>query len=446
VLKILQRYVLREVLVPAAMALGILTFLVLTRTIFTESDQFAGVLSLGASLRLLVYILPTFLTLTVPMALLVGVLLGIGRLTVDSEIKACRTHGVNLFRTFLPVLVLAAGMAALEVWNGLYFAPRMMGRSFAMVQEVAYNLVNALEPGKFQGDLNFQGRSAVLYFQDKDPDTGVMSKIYVSLDTPAGGLDAIGGGGKTNARKRPAADAASPTSATLAAADPTSATRAATPPGGDESLVKTLLLATTGEITSDQRERRAALTLHNGTVHFLRSRNDPRYTVGEFGTMTLSMNLGGNGDSDLGDWRKTAIARTYGEIDDHVDALWKSLPESARLSPRSQVATLTKGNSVREKILDIWFLRAEQYSRISVALACFAFVLIGVPLAVYIRPSGKAVGISIAFALFMVYYGFLYSGVHLIRNGLPIGTFLVFLPIGLLLVLGAVFLYRVVRR
>jgi len=79
-------------------------------------------------------------------------------------------------------------------------------------------------------------------------------------------------------------------------------------------------------------------------------------------------------------------------------------------------------------------------------LACFAFVLIGVPLAVYIRPSGKAVGISISFALFMVYYGFLYSGVHLVRKGLPIGPFLVFLPIGLLVLLGAVFLYRVVRR
>ena len=71
--------------------------------------------------------------------------------------------------------------------------------------------------------------------------------------------------------------------------------------------------------------------------------------------------------------------------------------------------------------------------------------MIGVPLAVYIRPSGKAVGVSISFALFMVYYGFHYTGVHLVSKGLAIGPFVVLLPIVLLVGVGAVLLYRLVR-
>jgi lipopolysaccharide export LptBFGC system permease protein LptF len=59
VLGILQRYVLREVLWPTGMSLAILTFLLLVRTVFTESDEIAGTLSAQASLKALGCLMPT---------------------------------------------------------------------------------------------------------------------------------------------------------------------------------------------------------------------------------------------------------------------------------------------------------------------------------------------------------------------------------------------------
>ena len=66
-------------------------------------------------LLLFSYILPAFLEVTVPMALLLGVILGVGRLSSDSEIIALRASGVSLYQIAKPILALA-----LVVWVGSF--------------------------------------------------------------------------------------------------------------------------------------------------------------------------------------------------------------------------------------------------------------------------------------------------------------------------------------
>ena len=61
--------------------------------------------------RLLVLILPTFLELTLPMAFLLAILLGLGRLSGDQELLALKSSGVSPVQILLPLIFLAASVA-----------------------------------------------------------------------------------------------------------------------------------------------------------------------------------------------------------------------------------------------------------------------------------------------------------------------------------------------
>src|SRR6476660_198272 len=88
----LRRYFLHEVAVPFLFGIGVFTFILLVARMLKLVEL---VVNRGVPLveigKLFAYILPTFLEVTVPMALLLAVLLSVGRLSSDSEIVALRT-------------------------------------------------------------------------------------------------------------------------------------------------------------------------------------------------------------------------------------------------------------------------------------------------------------------------------------------------------------------
>jgi hypothetical protein len=90
-MKILTRYIFKEMLGPTALGFAFYTFIILMKNLF----DFAGMIikrSLPASTvgRLLFLSLPHIVVLTVPMSLLFGILIAVGRLSSDSEIIAMR--------------------------------------------------------------------------------------------------------------------------------------------------------------------------------------------------------------------------------------------------------------------------------------------------------------------------------------------------------------------
>ncbi len=110
----LDRYVLRELASPFALGIALFTFFLiidrlyqLTELVITKGVPFYLVL------QLLVFMLPQFLTHTLPMALLVAVLIAGGRLAADLEIVAFKAAGVSLVRLFRPVLLAALVAATL---------------------------------------------------------------------------------------------------------------------------------------------------------------------------------------------------------------------------------------------------------------------------------------------------------------------------------------------
>jgi LPS export ABC transporter permease LptG/LPS export ABC transporter permease LptF len=107
-LKILDRYVLRELMAPFGLSLLLLTFALEIPPILQQGE---ALIAEGASwdivVRVLATLLPQALGITIPMALLVGILITLGRLSGDREIVAMEACGVSLGRLLRPLLLFA---------------------------------------------------------------------------------------------------------------------------------------------------------------------------------------------------------------------------------------------------------------------------------------------------------------------------------------------------
>jgi len=121
---ILDRYVAWEVTAPFLMGVGLLTFALVTGRLLklTEMVVNHGV-TLGEVLSLIAYILPAFLELTLGMAVLLGVLLGFGRMSGDQEMTAARACGVSLYRIAIPVIAFAGVVYAISSWFAFQVRP-----------------------------------------------------------------------------------------------------------------------------------------------------------------------------------------------------------------------------------------------------------------------------------------------------------------------------------
>ena len=108
IISVIDRYVLRELTAPLWFSGALLTFFLLLDRIYNLTDL---VITKGVPLhlvmQLLVFMMPSFLALTLPMALLVAVLLAGGRLAGDLEVVAFQASGVGPLRLFSPVFATA---------------------------------------------------------------------------------------------------------------------------------------------------------------------------------------------------------------------------------------------------------------------------------------------------------------------------------------------------
>src|ERR1039457_6873951 len=94
-MKILSRYILREFLSNLFLGLLIFTFVLLLDHLFELADLLLNKgVGLGLTLKLLFLLLPSSLSLTLPMSTLLAVLLTFGRLSENNEITAVRASGL----------------------------------------------------------------------------------------------------------------------------------------------------------------------------------------------------------------------------------------------------------------------------------------------------------------------------------------------------------------
>src|SRR5215471_13525384 len=169
-LRILDRYLAREILLPFAIGLVILTFVMMMPPILEQGQQLIekGV-DLVTFFRILLTIAPSALAITIPMALLFGVLMGLGRLSTDREFVAMQACGVSIFRALRPIAALAVLAFAADQYVLLVALPNA-NQTF---REITFNVVASKAESDVKARAFYQGfPNRVVYVRDVLPDRG----------------------------------------------------------------------------------------------------------------------------------------------------------------------------------------------------------------------------------------------------------------------------------
>ena len=265
-MKVIDRYVWKELLVPFLLGIFVFTFLLLLDKIFDLTDL---IINKGVPIYLVVllltYILPAFLVLTIPIGFLLAILVAFGRLSADMEIVALKASGVSPLRLLRPVLVFGVGTALVTGWLMIEAVPRA---NYAFKSLIFDILRMQASVGLHERVFNDTFGKFVIYIEEMAPDQIGLRNVFV-------------------------ADQRNP----------------------DEIRVVT---AKEGRLISDDVNRRITLRLINGTVHETGPRALQKYRQVMFRlydlTLTLENPLVRAGEAPKGDREMT-----LGELRQNAD-------------------------------------------------------------------------------------------------------------------------------
>lgn len=173
-----HRYILRETLTPFLLGLAIFTFVLLMGRLLRLVEM---VLNKGVPLidilKLFAFLLPSFLVLTLPLAFLLGVLLGFGRLSSEAEVIALKSSGISLYDMAKPVLALAVAISLATALLSVFAQPQGKRAFKEQVFHIAHSRATiGIQPRVFNDE--FSG--LVLYANAVDDRAGTMDGLFIS--------------------------------------------------------------------------------------------------------------------------------------------------------------------------------------------------------------------------------------------------------------------------
>ncbi|HET6960722.1 MAG TPA: LptF/LptG family permease [Vicinamibacterales bacterium] len=182
-MKILDRYLVRAIVPPMLVALVGLTFVLMMPPILQNAER---LISRGVPwaiiMRVMLTLVPQALGLTIPMALLYGILLGLGRLSADREFVALQACGVSVFRVFRPIALVAVLACAATAYNMIVALPDANQR----FREITYNIVASGAETDIKAQVFFTSfPNRVLYIRDVRPETGWHDVFLADATEPA---------------------------------------------------------------------------------------------------------------------------------------------------------------------------------------------------------------------------------------------------------------------
>jgi len=236
-MKLLDRYILGEILGYAFLAVAVFLFILMTPEVLRLSELVAQESVSWAQVgRLFVSALPDKLAWAIPLSVLTGLLMAMSRLAADSEVIALNAVGVGRARLLRPALVFAAVGAALTLLTTAWGIPR------------AAHEIRNLQTELSVGQVSYEVRPRV--FDERFP-----RRILYVQDTEEGGARWKG----------------------VFLADLT------------EPLNPTLTLAERAVVLPDPDRRSLRLQLFHGSTHTYLGRDTERYSVSTFAESILTM-------------------------------------------------------------------------------------------------------------------------------------------------------------
>jgi lipopolysaccharide export system permease protein len=181
---IIDRYVAREVVAPLMLSVVLLTFALVTGRLLKLTEM---VVNRGVSLHdvflLIGYIMPSFFELTFPMAVLLGVLLGFGRMSAERELIAARACGISLYRLAIPVLGIGIVVWGIASWFAFSVRPWANHNLSQLIYHLSRTRTTA---GLKEKIFNRTFPGIVLYVDQISPSDGSLHGVMIADDRNPG--------------------------------------------------------------------------------------------------------------------------------------------------------------------------------------------------------------------------------------------------------------------
>ncbi len=180
--RILDRYILGEIITPFFLSIAALTLVLFLQKIFRLAELVAAKgATIGSTAAILGYVLPGFLVLTIPMSFLVATLTAFARMGTDSEITAMKASCISLYNMLRPVMIFAVGVFLVTASLSVLIAPEA---NHALKVHL-FNLVKSralvgVEPGVFSSTFN-----GMVVYVDKMETLDDMEGVFISDERTA---------------------------------------------------------------------------------------------------------------------------------------------------------------------------------------------------------------------------------------------------------------------
>lgn len=177
-IKIINRYIFKEISSSFIIILFILTFVLLMGKILQIMDLVINKgISIFAIVKLIFFLLPSLLLFTIPIALLIAILIAMGRFSADNEITALKTSGISLMQIYYPVAIASLITFIITIIISYFLVPQSNFATKRLLFTIAQQNANiGIKEKVFNAD--FKG---FLFYADRIPaNKNYMEGIVVS--------------------------------------------------------------------------------------------------------------------------------------------------------------------------------------------------------------------------------------------------------------------------
>ena len=241
-MRLIDRYICRQIFSHALLGLGIFSFVFFVPQLVRLMDLVVRHPASWSTIGILfLSTFPAILSFTLPIGVLVGVLIALGRLSADSELIAMSALGMGRRRLMVPVGILAGGATLLTFVMTLWLGPLSV-RTFRNIEDQlrAGQASHQVAPRVF--DERFP--HMVLYINDIDSASTHWKGVFLA--------------------------------------------------GTDSKDVSRLTLAEEAIVIADPKEGKLELHLRNGSVHEFSLSDPGRYSISSFGERDLPVEIKGS--------------------------------------------------------------------------------------------------------------------------------------------------------
>ena len=182
-MRIIDRYLFRQLAVPVVIAVGALTLVALLGQslgqldLIVERGQDAWTVA-----KVTVLALPQVVTLILPIGVLVGALLALNRLHSEQEIVVCYAGGMSRWRVIDPAIRLSVLVALVALISNLFIQPAGMREMREELHSVRADLAAILvREGEF-----VQGAPNLTIYAQRVDQNGIMRNLFIHIERADG--------------------------------------------------------------------------------------------------------------------------------------------------------------------------------------------------------------------------------------------------------------------